>query len=73
MTVSTEVDDRSEQPVVHQANKIPKTHQKEPQKDRGNQLCSEIGEWLQEFREILEDDEFPDKETHTPVLLMKRL
>ena len=57
MTVSTKVDDRSGQPVVNQANKIPKTHRKEPQIDRGNALCSEIPEWLQEFTEILVDNE----------------
>ena len=57
--VSTNVDDRTGQPVVDQANKIPKTHKKEPQIDRGNPLCSEIPEWLQEFRENLVDDEIP--------------
>ena len=36
VTVSTKVDDRSGQSVVNQANKIPKTHKKEPQIDRGN-------------------------------------
>ena len=49
VTVSTNVDDRSGQPVVNQANKIPKTHKKEPHIDRGNSLCCEIPEWLQEF------------------------
>ena len=59
VTVSTKVNDRSEQPVVNQANKIPQTPKKEPQLDRGNPLCSEIPEWLQEFREHLVDDEIP--------------
>ena len=59
MTVSTKVDDRTGQPVVNQASKIPKTHKKEPQIERGNPLCSEIPEWLQEFRENLVDDEIP--------------
>ena len=59
MTVSSKVDDKSGQPVVNQVNKIPKTNQKEPQIDRGNPLSSEILEWLQEFREILVDDELP--------------
>ena len=45
---------------MNQANKIPKTHKKEPQIDRGNPLCSEILEWLQEFREILVDDRVPE-------------
>ena len=57
VTVSTTVDDRSGQPVVDQANKTPKTNKKEPQRDRGNPLSSEIPEWLQEFRENLVDDE----------------
>ena len=60
VTVSAKVDDRSGQPVVNQANKIPKTHKKEPQIDRGNPLCSEIPEWLQEFRENFVDDEVPE-------------
>ena len=51
VTVPTKDDDRSGQPVVNQANKIPKTHKKEPQIDRGNPLYSEIPEWLQEIRE----------------------
>ena len=59
VTVSTTVDDRSGRPVVDQANKTPKTNKKEPQTDRGDPLFSEIPEWLQEFREILVDDEIP--------------
>ena len=59
MTVSTKVDDRTGQPVVNQANKIPKPHKKEPKIERDNPLCSDIPEWLQEFREILVDDEIP--------------
>ena len=61
MPVSTNVDDRSSQPVVDQANHNPKPNKKEPQVDRGNPLCSEILEWLQEFREILVDDEIPQQ------------
>ena len=61
VTVSTKVDDRSGQPVVNQANKISETHKKEPQIDRGNPLCSEIPEWLQEFIENLVDDEIPEQ------------
>ena len=59
VTVSTTVDDRSGQPVVDQANKLPKTNKKEPKIEQDNPLCSEIPEWLQEFREILVDDEIP--------------
>ena len=44
--VSNSVDDRSGQPD-------------ETTIDRGNSLNSEIPEWLQEFREILVDDEIP--------------
>ena len=58
--VSELVDDRTEKPVETQANKIPKTNEKETTIERGN-LCDdpEIPEWLQEFRENLVDDEIP--------------
>ena len=61
VTVSTTVDERSGRPDIDQASKILKTNKKEPQKERRN-LCddSEIPEWLQEFREILVDDEIPE-------------
>ena len=55
--VSTNVDDRSRQRVVDQANQNPKPNEKEPKMERGDPLSSEILEWLQEFREILVDDE----------------
>ena len=57
--VSTKVDDRTGQPVVDHANQIPKTHKKETTIELGNPLCSDIPEWLQEFRENLVDDEVP--------------
>ena len=60
--VSELVDDRSGRPDETQANKIPKTNQKETTIERGDPLCSddsEIPEWLQEFRENLVDDEIP--------------
>ena len=63
MTVSTTVDERSERPVVDQANKTPKTLQKptkKPQTERRDSLYSEIPEWLQEFKENLVDDEIPE-------------
>ena len=44
-----------------QANKIPKTKQKEPKKEQSESLCSGIPEWLQEFRENLVDDEIPEQ------------
>ena len=65
---SFNVDDRTAQPVVDQANqKFPKTNEKETKTERRNPLfadsgraSSEIPEWLQEFREILVDDEVPE-------------
>ena len=57
--MSNSVDDRSGQPDETQANQIPKTNKKETTIERGNPLDSEIPEWLQEFREILVDDEIP--------------
>ena len=60
VTVSTTVDERSGRPDVDQANTIPKTNKKEPQKERRDPLYSEIPEWLQEFKENLVDDEFPE-------------
>ena len=58
--VSELVGDRTGEPVETQANKIQKPNKKETTIERGN-LCdvSEIPEWLQEFREILVDDEIP--------------
>ena len=55
--VSELVDDRSGKPEEIQANETPKTNQKETTIERCNPLCSEIPEWLQEFSEILVDDE----------------
>ena len=58
--VSELVDDRSGKPEEIQANEIPKTNKKETTIERGNPCGdSEIPEWLQEFREILVDDEIP--------------
>ena len=57
--VSTSVDDRSGRPDDNQANKNPKPNKKESKKEHSDSLCSEIPEWLQEFREILVDDEIP--------------
>ena len=59
VTVSNSVDDRSGQPDGIQANKIQKPNKMETTIERGNSLDSEILEWLQEFREILVDDEIP--------------
>ena len=55
--VSQFVDDGTGRPDETQANKIPKTNKKETTIERRNPLDSEIPEWLQEFREILVDDE----------------
>ena len=59
MQVSTSVDDRSGQPDETQANKMQKPNKKKTTTELGNSLNSEIPEWLQEFREILVDDEIP--------------
>ena len=65
--------DRTGQPVVNQANKIPKPHKKEPKIERGSPLCSDIPEWLQNSGKIWWMMKFLIAETHTPVLLMKYL
>ena len=57
--VSTTVDDRSVRLDDNQANKNPKPNKKESKKDQSDSMCSEIPEWLQEFRENLVDDEIP--------------
>ena len=60
--VSELVDDRSGRLDETQANKNPKTNKKETTIARGDLLCSDnspIPEWLQEFKEILVDDEIP--------------
>ena len=61
MQVSNSVGDRSGQPDETQANnnKTQKPNKKETAIELGNPLYSEIPEWLQEFREILVDDEIP--------------
>ena len=58
--VSELVDDRSGKIEEIQANKNPKPNKKETTIERGNPCNdSEILEWLQEFREMLVDDEIP--------------
>ena len=57
--VSELVDDRSGRSDETQTNKIRKPNKKETTIERGNPLDSEIPEWLQEFRDILVDDETP--------------
>ena len=57
--MSTTVDDRSGRPDDTKANKTPKPNKKESKKEQSESLCSEIQEWLQEFREMLVDDEIP--------------
>ena len=66
VTVSTTADERSGRPDDTQANKTPKRNKKEPKMERGDPLLTdsvrvscEIPGWLQEFREILVDDEIP--------------
>ena len=57
--VSELVDDRSGKPEEIQATKNPKPNKKETTMERGSPCDSEIPEWLQEFGEILVDDEIP--------------
>ena len=57
--MSNLVDDGTGEPVETQANKIPKTNEKETTIERGSPCDSEIPEWLQEFRETLVGDEIP--------------
>ena len=57
--VSTTVDDRSGRPVGNQANKTQKPNKKKTTIELGDPLYPEIPEWLQEFKEILVDDEIP--------------
>ena len=65
MPVSELVDNRSGKPEEIQVNKIPKPNKKETTTGQGNPCDSEIPEWLQEFREILVDDEIPKQgESH---------
>ena len=71
--VSTTVDDRSGRPDDTQANKTPKPNKQESKKEQSESLCSEIPEWLQEFRKNWWMMKFLNKETLTPVLLMKCL
>ena len=59
MHVSTTVDHRSGRPDDNQANKDPKPNKKESKKEQIDSMCSEILEWLQEFRENLMADEIP--------------
>ena len=56
VTVSTTVDERSRRPEKNR-----KTNQKETTIERCDPLCSEIAEWLQEFRENVVDDEVPER------------
>ena len=60
--VSNSVDDRSGCPDETQANKTQKKQtKKETTIERGNPLCSDIPEWLEEFRETLVDDEIVER------------
>ena len=55
------VDDRSGRPDDTQAKKKTKTpKKKESKKEQSESLCSEIPEWLQEFKANLVDDEIPE-------------
>ena len=60
-------------PLFPKPSKNPKPNKDETTIERGDPLCSDIPEWLQEFRENLVMTEFLNTETHTPVLLMNYL
>ena len=51
--------------MISKPIKSQKTNKKESKSEQSDPLCSEIPEWLQEFREILVDDEIPEHgDTH---------
>ena len=61
-------------PLLPKPTQNPKPNENENHDiERGDPLCSEIPEWLQEFRENLWMTEFLNTETHMPVLLMNHL
>ena len=41
--------------------KYPEPNKKEAKEEQSDSLCSEIPEWLQEFRENMVDDEVPER------------
>ena len=49
-------DNKTRKPVVDEANQTPKTNEKETKTERGNPLCSDIPEWLQEFENLVGDE-----------------
>ena len=58
-------------PSQPKISKKKKTNEKEPQIERSNMLCSDIPEWLQEFREMLVDDEGPRSADLNAVFIRK--
>ena len=51
----------SEEQLLTKQTKNPKPNKSEDhEKERGDPFCSEIPEWLQEFRENLVDDRVPE-------------
>ena len=48
-------------PILIKPVKFQKNHEKEPKIECGSPLCSDILEWLQEFKENLVDDEVPER------------
>ena len=72
--VSTNVDHRTGQPVVNQANKIHKTNIKEPKIGRRETRCDlKSGSGCKNSEKISWMIEFLNAETHTAVLLVKCL
>ena len=67
-----EMIERGDALFASKPTKNPTPNKDETTIERGDPLCADILEWLQEFRENLVD-EFLNTETHTPVLLMNHL
>ena len=76
VTVSTTVDQRSGRPDIDQANKHrkkePKREQSDPLFADSGRASSEIPEWLQEFKNLV-DDEIPEHGDSHASPLMKHL
>ena len=77
---SSNVEDRTVQPVVDQAKqKLPKTNKKETEIERSDPLYTDSGHASSEIPECCKNSgkiwwmKFLNAETHTPVLLMKYL
>ena len=55
------VEDRTGDPLSPKPTKNPKPNEDETPREQGDPLCSNIPEWLQEFRENLVDYKVPER------------